>query len=327
MAVGLEPGTTNPSEFEESLSGVQMAEQARAEEMEQQRAAELEEENNKDRQQSRLSSAVGQVARQATKKAVKKVGKKVATRVALAYGWVPALIIIAAIIIISAVVFSINDACKTGWFTSISSDIGYRIGAVPIDVCEAMGFEIRANNNTAAAVPTNAADENLSANAEGDNSAREFLAGLGIPVNKPCINPNGSVADPPGQTCLEGIQGSTLEEVARLQSACNQWALRTNRPRELTPGPNRAEEDSYCEIIVTGGTEQGHATSGTCVHGKGFKIDLSLRPNLNAFIQSQYDEIAPRGRDRRWYNNFTNTSYVREDRPVGSHWDISVGCA
>lgn len=108
-----------------------------------------------------------------------------------------------------------------------------------------------------------------------------------------------------GCTSLEGIRYSTLNQLVQMKLRCG----------------------SSCDVIVTGGTEGGHATGNTS-HGSGFKIDVQDTQSVNNFIQtnpyftrdgSRLDPNTGRS-DPRWIDSCRN-EYVREP----THWDITVG--
>ncbi|OGE73751.1 MAG: hypothetical protein A3I07_03300 [Candidatus Doudnabacteria bacterium RIFCSPLOWO2_02_FULL_42_9] len=130
--------------------------------------------------------------------------------------------------------------------------------------------------------------------------ARNLFSVAGIPINKVCTDVTTLVANPPGQTCLVGINRATVDEVIALKTVC-----------------------PSCSIVVTGGTEPGHEP-GACSHANGFKIDIDDTANVNTYITSNFKPSGARASDgAALYTNSSGAVYARES----NHWDIVVGCA
>jgi hypothetical protein len=99
-----------------------------------------------------------------------------------------------------------------------------------------------------------------SGNTTGENEARSILASNGISVNKqPC--PSGAST---GCTDLDGIRKEAIDGATELKEDCN------------------------CNVVVTGGTEAGHA-SGIYSHTNGYKLDFRKDAGLNEYIRGEYD--------------------------------------
>ncbi|GII95579.1 hypothetical protein [Sinosporangium siamense] len=96
-------------------------------------------------------------------------------------------------------------------------------------------------------------------------------------------------------TSLETMRRGTLTEVIRLKRR------------------------SGCPIIVTGGTEVGHAP-GPFSHGAGYKVDIAQGKCINRYINRKYRYIRTRGDGARLYRDRDGDIYAREP----SHWDILV---
>ncbi|HWH07077.1 MAG TPA: pilin [Candidatus Paceibacterota bacterium] len=95
-------------------------------------------------------------------------------------------------------------------------------------------------------------------------------------------------------TSLDGIRSNTVDQAIAVKQACD------------------------CDVVVTGGTEAGHA-SGPTSHANGYKIDLRTTSGVNQYIQS----LTPAGeRDGVRYLDRCGNEYVREGSPA--HWDITV---
>lgn len=120
-----------------------------------------------------------------------------------------------------------------------------------------------------------------------DDTARELLRSAGVNVN----------AEEP-RTSLEGINIATIDNAISLKRGCN------------------------CEVTVTGGTEDGHSTTGTMNHGNGFKYDVRPNATLDSYIQTNYGPPGVRSDGSPLYKDTqTGVLYARE----GDHWDIQVG--
>jgi len=131
-----------------------------------------------------------------------------------------------------------------------------------------------------------------------EDEARARLAAAGITVNHPPCPPG---SDGNGCTTLAGMREATLQEIIDTKRACG------------------------CEVVVTGGTEPGHAP-GSMSHANGFKVDLRPNSRLDSFITGTYvrdaDGSSCGNRTPCYVDPRTNTTYVRESSPI--HWDITV---
>jgi hypothetical protein len=134
-------------------------------------------------------------------------------------------------------------------------------------------------------------------------SMKNILDQAGIPIVS-----TGSCSDKSRSNCtsLDGIQLAVVMEVVNLKEAC------------------------HCEVVVSGGTETGHA-SGQYSHGNGYKIDIQTKSSVDAFITStpsMFTRDGERGNSdghggaRYTKTNNPKVEYVRESNP--SHWDITV---
>ncbi len=81
---------------------------------------------------------------------------------------------------------------------------------------------------------------------------------------------------------------------------------------------------SGCAIVITGGTETGHA-GGTYSHWNGYKIDFGLNSCAEGYITRNYTYV---GYISGWgyqYRAPSGNLYTKE----GSHWDVlyyTCGC-
>ena len=110
------------------------------------------------------------------------------------------------------------------------------------------------------------------------------------------ISSSGNCSDQTQSNCtsLEGIYEHVIDEVIRLKDASG-----------CTPS----------RIVVTGGTEAGHATR-TFSHANGYKIDLRKYDCIDSFIRSK-DDITSDGAAFPAYR-WGNAVYIDE----GNHWNI-----
>lgn len=125
-----------------------------------------------------------------------------------------------------------------------------------------------------------------------EQAARDYLS-MGIGVKDKC---------PAGQTTgcvnLDGIQGSTLNEVVALSTVV---------------GANN--------VYITGGTEGcGTVHAAGIGHCTGDKVDLRPNSTLDSYIQSAFLYIGTRSDGAKQYKATDGTIYAKEN----DHWDVSV---
>jgi hypothetical protein len=77
------------------------------------------------------------------------------------------------------------------------------------------------------------------------------------------------------------------------------------------------KQRSQCPIVITGGTEVGHAP-GPYSHHAGYKLDIKPNKCINDHITHQYPKQGVRGDGARLYGDPSGTLYARES----NHWDI-----
>jgi hypothetical protein len=105
-----------------------------------------------------------------------------------------------------------------------------------------------------------------------------------------CNDPNAGLAC----TSYEGINQDTVSAAIALKDACG-----------------------GCEILITGGTESGHA-SGTYSHANGYKLDLKLVPALESYIRSAFTQTGDRfDRYAQWEAPSGNVYCVSASRVLG----------
>lgn len=75
---------------------------------------------------------------------------------------------------------------------------------------------------------------------------------------------------------------------------------------------------SGCALVITGGTETGHA-SGTYSHANGYKLDFSLSSCLTSYVQNTFTYVGQRSDGAALYRSGAGNEYARE----GSHWDVT----
>lgn len=93
-------------------------------------------------------------------------------------------------------------------------------------------------------------------------------------------------------TSLEAVRTATLQEVIALKRA------------------------SGCRIMVTGGTEAGHAP-GVYSHEHGYKLDITHNPCIDRHVTQNYPQTGVRGDGATLYRA-DGTTFA--DEP--DHWDI-----
>lgn len=77
------------------------------------------------------------------------------------------------------------------------------------------------------------------------------------------------------------------------------------------------KRESGCPIMVTGGTEVGHAP-GRYSHGQGYKLDISKNECINRHIGRTHQMVGHRGDGSALYRSASGTIFANES----DHWDI-----
>ncbi len=128
-----------------------------------------------------------------------------------------------------------------------------------------------------------------------ESAVRSQLSAAGVSVNNAaCTGSNGS-----GCTNVGGMRTATVQQVTTLSNLCTK-----------------------CGIVVTGGSEPGHAVKGSYTHGNGYKVDLR---NSNAALNDLLKNLrrtGSRGGDSGGpiFKDNCGNEYVNES----NHWDITV---
>ena len=106
---------------------------------------------------------------------------------------------------------------------------------------------------------------------------------------------SGHCTDRHNPTCtsLEGIRRGTIEGLLAFQ------------------------RQSRCRIVVTGGTEAGHAR-GRYSHGNGYKIDIVPSRCVDRHITKRFRPAGARGDGAGLYRSPSGNLYANEN----THWDI-----
>jgi hypothetical protein len=133
-----------------------------------------------------------------------------------------------------------------------------------------------------------------------EDTVRQELSAAGVSVNKAACPASAGTAcggTPPSCTNVGGMQSATVSQVIALANAC-----------------------SGCGLVVTGGSEPGHAC-GTYSHGNGYKVDIRPSSGLDSLLQS-LTSVGTRTGDGPGpaYSDSCGNQYVRES----DHWDITV---
>jgi hypothetical protein len=79
----------------------------------------------------------------------------------------------------------------------------------------------------------------------------------------------------------------------------------------------KLKQRSGCPIMVTGGTERGHAP-GHFSHGNGYKLDISHNACIDRHIMKNHERAGVRSDGARIYKSKSGTTFFDE----GDHWDI-----
>lgn len=124
-------------------------------------------------------------------------------------------------------------------------------------------------------------------------AAAEKLRAAGISISS-----SGNCSDKNNERCtsLDGMKLNTIDQAIAVKQACG----------------------SSCTVVVTGGTETGHA-GGPTSHGAGYKIDLRKNAALDSYIRG-LTSIAPRTNGDPRFLDRCGNEYADE----GHHWDITV---
>jgi hypothetical protein len=77
------------------------------------------------------------------------------------------------------------------------------------------------------------------------------------------------------------------------------------------------KQQSRCPIMVTGGTESGHAP-GHYSHGNGYKLDISHNRCIDRYITKNHRKAGVRSDGARLYRSRSGTTFADES----DHWDI-----
>lgn len=122
----------------------------------------------------------------------------------------------------------------------------------------------------------------------------------------------GNCYDPTNGNCtsVQGMHSDTAYGLVNLKDACG---------------------SSCAELVITGGTEVGHACNdpATCLsHQSGFKADISNTQgngaNLVSFIEQQVQAQNNTTMQTNGFYNITINGYTYQVHPEGSHMDITV---
>jgi WXG100 family type VII secretion target len=111
------------------------------------------------------------------------------------------------------------------------------------------------------------------------------------------IHSSGNCRDRNNRTCtsVEGIRQGTVDGLVAFRNAVG------------------------VDLVMTGGTEVGH-TAGEFSHANGYKVDVSLNPTVNRYIEDNFEHTGQRSSDRaELYRDPNGNVFARE----GNHWDIT----
>ena len=110
------------------------------------------------------------------------------------------------------------------------------------------------------------------------------------------IQSSGNCRDRNVATCtsVEGIREETVDGLIAFQEAVG------------------------VDLVMTGGTEVGHA-AGEFSHGNGYKVDISLDPTVDSYIEDNFTHTGQRSDGAELYEDADGNVYAHE----GNHWDIT----
>lgn len=138
---------------------------------------------------------------------------------------------------------------------------------------------------------------------DAEQQAREEYAESGIDVNKSSCALNTSFQDtrsnPNGCTDVSLMQPTTEDYVKEVKSECG----------------------TDCEVVITGGSEKGHAGNGRGTHSGGDKVDLRPTSGVNDYVEKNLEKVS----SGVYKDPKTGAVWVREDAGKSNdHWDICV---
>jgi hypothetical protein len=147
--------------------------------------------------------------------------------------------------------------------------------------------------------------------------------GLGAPLA------GAAPAAASGYTMSQGAAQSALSAAGISWSSSGNCTSRTNSTCTSFDQINSGTIDgvitlhraSGCQVVITGGTETGHA-SGTYSHWNGYKVDVRTSTTtttcIDRYIRGNFAFIGNRGDGAPQYRSGSGNVYANE----GSHWDI-----
>jgi hypothetical protein len=127
---------------------------------------------------------------------------------------------------------------------------------------------------------------------QGGAQSALSAAGIGWPSSGNCTSRSNSRC-----TSFDQINSGTIDGVITLHRA------------------------SGCQVVITGGTETGHA-AGTYSHWNGYKVDVRTSTTtttcIDRYIRGNFAFIGNRGDGAPQYRSGSGNIYANE----GSHWDV-----
>jgi hypothetical protein len=105
-----------------------------------------------------------------------------------------------------------------------------------------------------------------------------------------------SSARTPGTTSLEGVEQNTINGIVNFKEA------------------------SGLNIVITGGTETGHA-QGSQSHSEGYKLDIRVTPGVSEYIQNNFEHVRDRSNGDPVYRDSLGNEFAFERS--NNHWDIT----
>lgn len=161
----------------------------------------------------------------------------------------------------------------------------------------------------------------------GQQAAR-LLGAIGAAVGSSAgqaLGAEGANGTPVQQTQAEASEASLNENGITIHSSGN-CRDRNNRRCTSVEGIRQGTVDGLVafrnavgvDLVMTGGTEVGHEP-GVFSHGNGYKVDVSLNPTVNQYIENTFEHVGQRSSDgAELYRDPNGNEFARE----GNHWDI-----
>ena len=163
---------------------------------------------------------------------------------------------------------------------------------------------------------------------QAEELAARLLSAIGAAVGSSAGRAGGAEGangTPVQQTQAETSEARLNENGITIQSSGN-CRDRNNGTCTSVEGIRQETEDGLVafrnavgvNLVMTGGTEVGH-TAGEFSHANGYKVDISLNPTVNSYIEDNFEHTGQRSDGAELYRDPNGNVFARE----GNHWDIT----